>query len=719
MKKQFSLKWKILIIFFGISAVMLSGVLFISSFLNAKTIRDSSKYFLSEKTTEIKETLELYFNEREMQLSAMAKDPIVQRYLLTGEDQEDVVAKFEVQVSEYADTDTWFITGDDGVIILDSVDGKSVGMDAKTHAMWKWVKSTNEYFVDNTIIKSDVNNNLILLVAKRIDDKNGNFIGVIGFSIYWDKFLDKFILNNEAGAGRSFAIFDSAMRIIAHTDKKMILMDLSDAKDAQDILNSDQGFKRSYDEINKNWILLSFDTFKKTGWKIMATTDENEILAAIKQRRNIILGLGVLIFLIGAIFTFIFIDKISKVIQSITNRANNFAVGNFEVDEVTLKVFDKMASRNDELGATGQAMGRLVGYLREKVELSEKIADGDLRVNVTISSEEDKLGKSLEKMVVSLNDMIAQVNGAVDQVTSGSNQVAQSSQELSQGAAEQASSLEEITSSITEINSQSKQNSDNAISASGLAKQSMESAESGNTQMKDLVLAMDEINKSSDEIKRIVKVIDDIAFQTNLLALNANVEAARAGKYGKGFAVVAEEVRNLATRSAESVKETTEMVEKNIKNIASGNNLVEATAKQLEEIMIGANKAADLVEEIATASKEQTMGLDQINQGLGQIDQVTQSNTASAEESASAAEELAGQAQHLKAIVAKFKLKNTNSKIQENNSKYSNELMDKLQKEIKAEYNQEKNGINKNRWNSLQKDPKEIIKLDDDDFDKF
>ena len=298
----------------------------------------------------------------------------------------------------------------------------------------------------------------------------------------------------------------------------------------------------------------------------------------------------------------------------------------------------------------------MVDALKQKADALEVIASGDFSGNIALSGSSDILGTSMMTMQRALTELLGQVRRAIDQVAGGADQVSQASQSLSQGATEQASSLEEISSSITEINSQASQNAASATEANRIAVEARENALGGSRSMDELIHAMAQINEGSEEIKKVVKVIDDIAFQINLLALNANVEAARAGKYGRGFAVVAEEVRNLAARSARAVKETTDIVDVSVERSARGNKLVDETAKQLELIVNGVGKAAALLEEIASASREQAQGLSQISEGVEQIDEVTQANTASAEESASAAEELSGQADELRSLIQRFTL---------------------------------------------------------------
>jgi methyl-accepting chemotaxis protein len=204
------------------------------------------------------------------------------------------------------------------------------------------------------------------------------------------------------------------------------------------------------------------------------------------------------------------------------------------------------------------------------------------------------------------------------------------------------------------MSSMTKQNADNAQQANTLATEAKKSAGTGTDSMTRMNAAIREIQKSSDETAKIIKVIDEIAFQTNLLALNAAVEAARAGEAGKGFAVVAEEVRNLAMRSAEAAKNTARMIEESVKNSKNGVDIATEVGKVLNEIVQSVGKTTDLVGEIAAASQEQAQGIDQVNTAVAQMDKVTQQNAANAEESASASQELSAQAESMKEVVSQL-----------------------------------------------------------------
>lgn len=253
-----------------------------------------------------------------------------------------------------------------------------------------------------------------------------------------------------------------------------------------------------------------------------------------------------------------------------------------------------------------------------------------------------------------VNTIIDGLTDSADQVSSASGQISSSSQSLAEGSTEQASSLEETSSALEQVSGQVRQNADNANQASSLARDTRDAAEKGAQTMADMIGAMKAINKSSEEIAKIIKVIEEIAFQTNLLALNAAVEAARAGEHGKGFAVVAEEVRNLAQRSATAAKDTAALIEDAVKRASEGSEMANKSGAALNGIVESVKKVTDLVAEIAAASGEQAQGVDQVNTAVSQMDKVTQQNAAAAEETAASSEELNAQADRLKDMVGEL-----------------------------------------------------------------
>lgn len=326
-------------------------------------------------------------------------------------------------------------------------------------------------------------------------------------------------------------------------------------------------------------------------------------------------------------------------------------------------------TQQDEIGETARTLDSLADDLQTQVvNPLQQLANGDLTFDVNPYDDKDDLRNAIKKLGTDLNGMIADLQVAAQQIDSGSTQVSDSAQVLSDGAAQSAASVEQISSSMGIIGNQTSTSAENAQQANQLAASARTSADTGNARMSEMIGAMAEINEAGQNISKIIKVIDEIAFQTNLLALNAAVEAARAGQHGKGFAVVAEEVRNLAARSAKAASETAELIEGSVEKTQNGTQIAERTSKALEEIVTSIGQVTDLVAEIAAASSEQAQGISQVNIGLQQIDQVIQQNTASAEESAATSEQLSSQSAQLRSQLGRFVLKGGNQKGLTNNS---------------------------------------------------
>lgn len=393
------------------------------------------------------------------------------------------------------------------------------------------------------------------------------------------------------------------------------------------------------------------------GWSIAVTAPQLNYLASTRNAMVINIFVIVGAILISVIIALILAIMISRPMKICAERMRLLVEGDLETP------MPKITSR-DETGMLAKSTAALVEGLSIVINdigyLLNEMANQNL--DVYTEHEEVYVGSfrnillSMRNLKMELSNALRQVNYSAGEVSNASNQLAASAQMLGQGTTEQAGSVQELAVRVGVISEQVKNTAKGALDVRGQTHQTGEEVLLCNQKMQNLVEAMQKIQESSNEIEKILKTIDDIAFQTNILALNAAVEAARAGSAGKGFAVVAEEVRDLAGKSAEAAKNTSVLIENSTDAVHIGTEIAQNTAEVLTEVVNSIQSVVEAIDNIASVSNEQSEAVEQISEGINQISVVVQTNSATAEESAAASEQLSAEATCLKKLVDRFTL---------------------------------------------------------------
>ncbi len=393
------------------------------------------------------------------------------------------------------------------------------------------------------------------------------------------------------------------------------------------------------------------------GWSIAVTAPQINYLASTRDAMVINIAMIVVSILISVIVALLLALNIGRPMKACVNRMKLLVEGDLDTP------MPKVTNR-DETGMLVKSTQSLVEGLRTVINdisyLLNEMANQNLNVHteheeVYVGSFQDIL-HSMRNMKVGLNGAIHQVNHSAEGVANASNQLSSSAQTLSQGTTEQASSVQELAARISMISEEVKNTATGALDVRSQTHQTGEEVFLCNRKMQNLVEAMEKIQASSEEIEKILKTIDDIAFQTNILALNAAVEAARAGSAGKGFAVVAEEVRGLAGKSAEAAKNTSELIAHSKEAVHIGTEIAQNTADVLIGVVNSIQSVVDAIDHIAIISNEQSESVEQVSEGINQISAVVQNNSATAEQGAAASEQLSAEAAGLKELVNQFTL---------------------------------------------------------------
>lgn len=530
--------------------------------------------------------------------------------------------------------------------------------DVTTREWYQRATSENKTVVSGAYI--DVNTNELVATVAAPIHSGTQIIGVQSMDITVTNLINR-LSQVHLGQSGYIVVFDTAQNALYHPDQEYVLKNISELPYSDNLKNAIQ----NNETIQSMKCTLGSETFycnttylDSIDYLVLGVMPEAEYLNIVTVTKNDTTIGFIICIIVLSIVVFFFSKRFVCALKKLGYAAEQLAEGQMNV-KIDVQSNDEIGELALDIQAIVDRLKEYMAYIDEISSVLEDIAHGDL----TFTLHQEYVGEfakskaALLDIQSNLSSTLRGIEQAADQVDCGANQIAQGAQIQAQGATEQASAVESLSDKIQRLYTDAQENVENAAAISDNTKKMSEEIQSSNVEMGNLMEAIDKIARESGEIVKIIKTIEDIAFQTNILALNAAVEAARAGAAGKGFAVVADEVRNLAAKSAEAAKNTTELIQRSVEAVEEGREIAVGTANVLQGTTGNTREIVERVAQIAESYQQITKELDLVSQGMGQISSVVQSSSATAEESAAASEELSGQADMLKKMIEDFKLR--------------------------------------------------------------
>ncbi len=626
-------------------------LMFLSAFMTYYSLTTSFEDEAVSLAGSYKETVEFLVESLDAQFGAVTSNPQVCDESISLEERKEMLATLA--------STTYF--KDFSIAYADGTTYNNTDISGRDY--FKYAMANHYSYVSSPVVRM-TDNSLTVMMGKYFSLNGNDYLAYGGLDV---NIFNDIIKNVHFGESGVCFLMDKDGIVIACSEPENLPVlttltgDVADeykgvATLGEAMLTNDEAGTLTVKYKGKNYMFGYTDVEGHEGWRI-AVGSSTEPIA--KDILGSILMFTVVMAVINLCIVIV-VTMRAKVIcaplRLTSERLTTLSEGDASSPAPVSTLGDETEIMTNALGEMCSVIGSITQDIRGVLS---SIADGDLTVEPAADYRGDfgEIRSSLELILDSLNKTMSEVERSAVEVREGAEQLAEGSQTLSQNAIRQASAVDEITSTVLEISEKTEANNNNVIKALETSENTNKHAQDGTRCMKDLMSAISEIEQSAEEIKNIIKVIDDIAFQTNILALNAAIEAARAGEAGKGFAVVADEVRNLASKSSEAAQQTGELITKSIDAVNRGTELAQTTSTALDVIVEGVENISAVMHEISRSSEEQANAVMQVTTGMESVNAAIHDTSATAEQSAAASEELTALSHTLTDTVSNFRLK--------------------------------------------------------------